>query len=407
MGKEDVEEEPEISIEEIVAMSEKTAQIAAEKDSLLSFFSTSPTRFYLPNNDLHFFDPLYKELENADKRRVRVLHYGDSQLEEDRMTFVIRDTLQSMFGGDGQGMMPARSHYTFSMAGSANGSITRYMIYAPDKRCGGNKYGPFGDFVRLSGSARLNYSQSKRADARRRLFNEVTVVAGNTSGKGLSVTLGDSTIRFNAGENLVRAVFSVPDSSDKVSLSVSGNGDIYGVLMDTKTGVAVDNIPMRGCSGTIFTAMNPDQLRSYYEQENVRLIFLQYGGNSVPVIKNSKQVSNYCATMRNQINHVQSLVPNAKVVLIGPSDMGKRTWSIIPQLVDSLICTANSCGAAYWDIFGAMGGKYSMAKWVSKGLAGSDYIHFSTKGSKLMASNITDSFKLYYEYYLWRKENEE
>ena len=406
MGEEEVEE-PEVSVEEILAMNEKTAEIAAEKDSLVKFFNTSPTRFYLPNDDLKFFDPLFKELENADKKRVRILHYGDSQLEEDRMTFIIRDTLQSMFGGDGQGMMPARTHNTFSMVGGASGSITRYMIFAPDRRSGGNKYGPFGDFVRLYGSVRLNYRQSKREDVKRRLFNEVTVVAGNTSGKGLAVTLGDSTIRFNAGESLVRAVFSVPDSSDKVSLSISGNGDLYGVLMDNKTGVAVDNIPMRGCSGTIFTAMNADQLRSYYEQENVRLIFLQYGGNSVPVISNTKHVSNYCNTIRKQINYIQGLAPNAKIVFIGPSDMYSRTRPMIPHLVDSLKSTANSCGAAYWDIYGAMGGKYSMSKWVSKGLAASDYIHFSSKGSKLMASNIADSFKLYYEYYLWRKENEE
>ena len=406
MGEEEVEE-PEVSVEEILAMNEKTAEIAAEKDSLVKFFNTSPTRFYLPNDDLKFFDPLFKELENADKKRVRILHYGDSQLEEDRMTFIIRDTLQSMFGGDGQGMMPARTHNTFSMAGGASGSITRYMIFAPDRRSGGNKYGPFGDFVRLYGSVRLNYRQSKREDVKRRLFNEVTVVAGNTSGKGLAVTLGDSTIRFNAGESLVRAVFSVPDSSDKVSLSISGNGDLYGVLMDNKTGVAVDNIPMRGCSGTIFTAMNADQLRSYYDQENVRLIFLQYGGNSVPVISNTKHVSNYCNTIRKQINYIQGLAPNAKIVFIGPSDMYSRTRPMIPHLVDSLKSTANSCGAAYWDIYGAMGGKYSMSKWVSKGLAASDYIHFSSKGSKLMASNIADSFKLYYEYYLWRKENEE
>ena len=406
MGEEEVEE-PEVSVEEILAMNEKTAEIAAEKDSLVKFFNTSPTRFYLPNDDLKFFDPLFKELENADKKRVRILHYGDSQLEEDRMTFIIRDTLQSMFGGDGQGMMPARTHNTFSIAGGASGSITRYMIFAPDKRSGGNKYGPFGDFVRLYGSVRLNYRQSKREDLKRRLFNEVTVVAGNTSGKGLAITLGDSTIRFNAGESLVRAVFSVPDSSDKVSISISGNGDLYGVLMDNKTGVAVDNIPMRGCSGTIFTAMNADQLRSYYEQENVRLIFLQYGGNSVPVISNTKHVSNYCNTIRKQINYIQGLAPNAKIVFIGPSDMYSRTRPMIPHLVDSLKSTANSCGAAYWDIYGAMGGKYSMSKWVSKGLAASDYIHFTTKGSKIMASNIANSFKLYYEYYLWRKENEE
>ena len=138
MGEEK-EEEPEISVEEILAMSEMNAEIAAEKDSLVKFFNTSPTRFYTPNNDHSFFDPVFKELEKADSNKVRILHYGDSQLEEDRMTFILRDTLQSMFGGDGQGMMPARTHYTFSMAGSASGSITRYMIFAPDRRSGGNK----------------------------------------------------------------------------------------------------------------------------------------------------------------------------------------------------------------------------------------------------------------------------
>ena len=400
-------EEPQISVEEILAINEKAANIAAEKDSLLNFFNNSPTRFYLPDNDLTFFDPLFKELEHADKKRVRILHYGDSQLEEDRMTFIIRDTIQRIFGGDGQGMMPARTHYTFSTAGSASGNFTRYTVFNPEQRAGNNKYGPFGDFVRLYGSVRLSYCQSKRTDMKRRYFNEVTVVAGNISGRGLAITLGDSTIRFNAGESYVRASFCVPDNSDKVSLSISGTGDIYGVLMDTKTGVAVDNIPMRGCSGTIFTAMNADLLRNYYEQENVRLIFLQFGVNSVPVISNTNQVSNYCQTIRKQINYIQGLAPKAKIVFIGPPDMYSRPRPIIPHLVDSLKSTVNSCGAAYWDIYDAMGGKGSMSKWVSKGLAGSDYIHFSSKGSKLMASNIANSFKLYYEYYLWRKENEE
>ena len=407
MSKEEEENMPEISIDEFLAMSEKNAEIAAEKDSLLKFFNTSPTRFYVPNNDLSFFDTLFAQMENTDSSRIRILHYGDSQLEEDRMTFVIRDSIQKIFGGDGQGMMPARNHYTFSMAGSASDSLARYMIFAPKGGYRGDKYGPYGDFVRLAGSVRLKYRQTNRKNQRRRLFNQVTVVAGNTNGKGLSVTLGDSTIHFPADELLVRAVFDMPDSCEKVDISVSGSADIYGVLMDTKHGVAMDNISMRGCSGTIFTEMNSEQMRKFNEEENVRMIFLQYGGNSVPVIKNPTQVSKYCSTIRNQINHMQSLAPKAKIVFIGPSDIGKRTYSIIPELVDSLIRTANSCGAAYWDIYGAMGGKHSMATWVNKGLAGSDYTHFTTKGSKLMASRLAESFRLYYEYYLWRKKHEE
>ena len=40
MGEEEEEEQPEISVEEILAMSERNAEIAAEKDSLLNFFNS-------------------------------------------------------------------------------------------------------------------------------------------------------------------------------------------------------------------------------------------------------------------------------------------------------------------------------------------------------------------------------
>ena len=70
---------------------------------------------------------------------------------------------------------------------------------------------------------------------------------------------------------------------------------------------------------------------------------------------------------------------------------------------------ATSEGAAYWDIFGAMGGKNSMATWVNArpALAGSDHIHFTTRGAEKTGEMMMQSLKLYYEYYLWRKEFEE
>lgn len=411
-GKEEEIEEPEISPEEILAMKEQ-AKLAQQKDSLEAFFQNSPTRFYLPDNDYTFFDKVFEAMEGADSTKVRVVHYGDSQIEEDRISFVIRDTLQKMFGGDGQGMMPARQRYTFSMRGSSSAALTRYMIFS--NRVGGNKYGPYADFTRLYGSTRLSYGPSKIKDTKVRRFNEVTVLAGNIQGNGLSITCQDSTMRFAAGENYVRAVFQVADSSENVSVNLSGTADIYGVLMDNHTGVAVDNVPMRGCSGTIFTAMNPDQLRDFYSEENVKLIFMQFGGNSVPVIKNSSHISRFCTTVKKQIKFIQELAPDARIVYIGPSDMAKsirgvrQTYPILPQLIDSLKCTATSSGAAYWDIYGAMGGKNSMVAWVRSrpSLAANDYIHFTRKGAVLMGEMFAESLMLYYDYYLLKKEDEE
>lgn len=414
LGDEDEEiiEEPEISPEELLEI-RKQAVLLAQKDSIETFFLNSPTRFHFPENDNTFFDSLFVALEGADSTKVRIVHYGDSQIEEDRITGIIRDSLQKIFGGNGQGMMPARRHFTFSTGGNSSGELERYMIFA--NRAGGNKYGPYGDFTRLYGSTSLTYYPSGRKEVERKHFNEVTVLAGNTRGNGLSISYKDSIVKFPAGETYVRAVFSVPDSTERVSIRVSGTGDLYGVLMDNHTGVAMDNVPMRGCSGTIFTALDSGQLRRFYKEENVRLIFMQFGGNSVPVIKNTEHISKFCTSVRKQINHVSSLAPDAKIVYIGPSDMstsikGKmQTYPALPELIDSLKQTANSCGAAYWDIYSAMGGKNSMAAWVKArpALASTDHIHFTPKGAASMGEMIYESFKLYYDYFVWRRENEQ
>lgn len=371
----------------------------------------APTHFHFPGNDLTFFDSLFVALEQADSIPVRILHYGDSQIEEDRISNVIRDTLQKMFGGNGQGMMPARKHYTAS-TGSNGTSGERYMVFA--NRCEGNKYGPYGDFVRIEGQTRLSYYPSGIKGAGVRHFNKVTLVAGNTRGEGLKVSCGGKTVTIPADRDLSKAVFHVPDSSVRVTLDVSGSGDLYGVLLDERHGVALDNVPMRGCSGTIFTSMNSGQIEKFCRSENVGLILMQFGGNRVPSISNRKQISNYCTNVRRQIDFMKRQAPDAAIVFVGPSDMatsikGKfQTYPMLPELVDSLRHTANSAGAAYWDIYGAMGGRNSMAAWVkaSPALAGADHVHFTKKGAAHMGEMMAGAFRMHYDYYVWRKEND-
>ena len=48
----------------------------------------------------------FAALDNAKKRKVRIMHYGDSQIEADRITSYIRNELQKKFGGYGAGLFP-------------------------------------------------------------------------------------------------------------------------------------------------------------------------------------------------------------------------------------------------------------------------------------------------------------
>jgi len=407
--------EPETgpSPEELIAQ-RRAAVLAAEKDQYHAFFREDPARFYLPDDDVRFFDPLFAALDQAETHPLRVVHYGDSQIEEDRITGTIRECLQEHFGGSGPGMMPLRRRATPRVGGGGTAELDRYYVFGDsDHRAGIRQYGPFADFTRLDTVATFSYYPVRSRDKGQSTYERVTLVAGNLR-SNLSVSVKGDRRTVEPGESLSFVRFDLPDSSARVSLTLSGYADLYGVLLDGKSGVRMDNVPMRGCSGTIFTSLDGAQLRAFYREENVRLILLQYGGNSVPYLKTDKSISTYLESIRKQIRYLQGLAPDARIVFIGPSDMatvvsGKRqTYPRLPGIVDSLKVAATESGAAYWDIYGVMGGENSMVQWVSArpALAGSDYVHFTLAGSQRVGEMFNDALLLYYEYYRWRKKHE-
>ena len=74
-------------------------------------------------------------------------------------------------------------------------------------------------------------------------------------------------------------------------------------------------------------------------------------------------------------------------------------------MVEGLKRTALENGAAFWDLYGVMGGENSMIRWVkhSPAYAGADYIHFTPAGAKLVGEALAKSFLIYYDFYDLRK----
>ena len=72
-------------------------------------------------NLFRFFTQLKTVTEEG--RKISIFHYGDSQIEGDRMTGYIRQRIQNQFGGNGPGMIPAVNVYntqTFKQTYSSN-----------------------------------------------------------------------------------------------------------------------------------------------------------------------------------------------------------------------------------------------------------------------------------------------
>jgi lysophospholipase L1-like esterase len=145
---------------------------------------------------------------------------------------------------------------------------------------------------------------------------------------------------------------------------------------------------MRGCSGNIFTKMDSMQLATFFSQTNTRLIIMQFGGNMIPQTENPTTISGYVrSTMRQQVRYLRACAPQAAILFIGPSDMSTNidgqmtTYPLVPYMDKQLRKMAEEEQIAYWSMYEAMGGYNSMKAWHDRGLAGSDYVHFTRTGA--------------------------
>lgn len=379
-----------------------------------SLVDTGALAFRLPNP--HYLDVFWQAAESArlQGRTLRVLHYGDSQIEMDHISSRLRVYMQRNFGGGGPGMVPFRTITpSMTIRQSTSGGLAHLASFGDSTvvRSRGD-YGPMMQCFRLSGGSaavNLRASQSKSVDNRAKQFSRVTLVFDNR-GNSFGAELTDRQHKSSYPDGTqTRGIssFSWPlDSvSNSIRLNVRGCADLYCVLVDDGPGVAVDNIPMRGCSGQQFTLIPESKLAAAYSQMDVGLIIMQFGGNSVPYLKPGKSISNYCRNLGRQIDHVRRCCPNARVLFIGPSDMSKRqqgkmlTYPALPELIDSLAATAVAHGAAYWSIYHAMGGINTMPEWTRQGLAGQDYIHFSQRGADLMGDRLSEALDNSYRLY--------
>ena len=401
---------PRDSAMAIIPMAKEPPEMAQLRDSVdyySNVMSDGDLRFWLPSE--HYLDAFWRKAESARAkgRTIRILHYGDSQIEMDRISSRLRSYMQETFGGGGPGMMSVRTIIpspAFSI--SAPGAMTHLASFGDSTcvRSMGN-YGPMMQCFRLHGSAvnvGIRTLTGRHVDPRVDSITSVRLVFNNMGDKFSASIDSNKFVEVDKG---VGSFAWAMDTVRRFKVKISGKADLYCLMADNGPGVAVDNIPMRGCSGQQFTLVDSAKLAAAYSQMDVGMIILQFGGNSVPYIRTPKAISNYCRSLGKQIDHLHRCCPGAVIVFVGPSDMstrsggGMKSYPVLPELIDSLAAMAVSHNAAYWSIFHAMGGLNSMAEWHRQGLAGADYIHFSQKGADMMGDRMTEAFRNSYTLY--------
>lgn len=385
---------------------------------------------------------------------IRILHYGDSQIEGDRITAELRQKFHTNpnFGGCGPGILPIQDILQGRLAVQQTAS-DNWIKYTPplskDDWKPHNEYGILSHYYRYipypepdttasdtlladlkvtvdslqkdtlsvvpdTTLAWVRYEQSNMGYKSTRLFQQYRLLYNhNETPLPVAVIVNDTDTVIQIlpqAQNFIQPTFTFPEQSyHSIGFQFESNQspDVYGVALDCQTGVAVDNIGLRGSAIANFSNMDRKNLARQIRMLNARLVVLQFGVNVVPHV-----VDNYNYYERMYYRNLMALkkaAPNVPILVIGVNDMSRKEglqFESYPNI--ELIRTAQQnaafkAGCAFWDLYEAMGGHNAMVSWVNNEppLAADDYTHFTARGSRIVGKMLYDA--IIEEYYAYKQ----
>ncbi len=320
----------------------------------------------------HFFSAI-KQGETLG-RPVRVAFLGDSFIEGDILVADLRAALQQVFGGEGVGFVPVNSvaakfrptvkqegegWQTISMLDSAQNIFTPSgMLFLPE-----------GERPEIRIDAQDTYTKQPLPDALKLLYAR----NGHARIRRVMDTQADTSF-FELPPSDRITEYRLNGSFQKMTLGFSEveGLEMLGTVMESESGIIVDNYSLRGNSGMVLDRLDSVRCRQLNE------------------------VSPY---------DVKACFPEADLLMVGVSDRSRMVngqFETIPAVL-SLLYTqrqvARQTGIVFWNLFGAMGGVNSMTRYVEKNWAGKDYTHLGFRGGKEIAKALFDALLLEKEFY--------
>jgi lysophospholipase L1-like esterase len=410
------------SIIESYAASEYSKSATARTDSLLPIPDLDLNRQGFITN-AEALSVFFKALQGIpDSGKMRILHYGDSQIEGDRITSHIRTLFQSHFGGKALGYIPLEdpaSAYAFTRKNSGNWK--RHSVF--QNKDMQQQYGLSGVVYR--------YAQKTLRDSLHPDTIHETVLQGNYAFSEFKFrapvqcdnailaygrTTAECSVNMYQKDSLISKTIlkgnqqwntwklPISKSTDQFRLEFQGapSPALYGLYLDNERGIMVDNYAIRGHSGNGLLQIPDSLLQAQCKAQNVKLFIIQYGNNVIPFLDSIGECDYFERHYYLIFSKIRRLVPDASVLVIGVGDMLTQyhgndiTYPLLPAFRDAQKRAAERAGCAFWDLYEAMGGERALLAWTENKLASKDG-HFAPEGQRLIASKLFEDIILAYK----------
>lgn len=377
-----------------------TAQLMPVSNNVFTRYSFIRTAFNSISNNSgldSFYQKLYR-LKSTQNGKVSIVHIGDSHIQPDFLSSMVRNGLQDFFGNAGRGLVfpyqLAQSNAPDDISSSSNTQWQYNRVAHPEIDI---HYGISGFGIRTNNpNANINMSikDNQQSDFS---FNRLKFFFDNNENNSWLLQVNDNKelylFKKETGDSALYQQVDIEQAAGSFSLSFlppANTKEFYGVsLENSEPGVIYHTIGVNGAR---------------YDQYNIASLFWK----QLPALKadlyivslgtNEAQASRFIESefieeLSLFIKKLKQASPSASILITtAPDSYKKKHYNTVLRSLNTAItnyCNKNSI--PLWDMYRITNGYSSAYSWAKRGLMNHDRIHFTANGYRLQGTLLLNA----------------
>ena len=343
----------------------------------------------------------FVDIENQDRLRInlsdsllnrnslyRVIHFGDSHIQADKLTSEIRKQFQNETQNGGSGIIfPYSLCGSFGPAGVQSKILGKYTYATQLKNPSSLPIGMMGYTISLPKESKIIMQFDDKFHGK--LSKSITIWVHSLF-DSTHLQLDENwalSNRRSLGKGIYSYSYETNNIQNQITIKSKSNFAFWGLQFNNDKGVSYQQ---NGLVGAQFTHLikYEEEVILQLKEINPDLIIFSYGTNEAYDNIDSKF---YYDKVSKFINHLKTNLPTASILLTNAPDTRSGGKTPISQINvnETLKKVSDQCQTAFFDLNKAMGGWGSLYNWQKKGFVLNDQLHFNKEGAKVLGQLIT------------------
>lgn len=343
-----------------------------------------------------FFEELSDLSSARDKKVVSIVHIGDSHIQANYITGMVRNLFQDDFGNAGRGLVfPYRLANSYGPNDVKFNYVGKWDYCSIKKDFESNKIGMVGYSAIPQPNSELSIKVSEKGSL---TFNKVIIL----DEFGTLLPISDSNViswerinnqTFIASENLISEIRFKSTHSIKIKPNIQGV-----ILTNDSSGILYHSMGVNGA--TVSQYLRSSNFQNQMVDLDAKLTVISFGTNDCYTYSSKFCSSCVKEDYQKMIQRIRKQDPDMAILITTPSDhFFRRRYSNknLVKLRSVLYEIVDEENVALWDLYQIMGGKNSILDWQKASLARRDLIHFTKEGYEKQGDLLYRALMYHYE----------